>query len=560
MVRFCTAGSVPMGRGSLFALVCLLLASVTGFPQQGEGLSEGSSVAQVTVEEMLAPERVWGGEEVQVTLVVRNRGPETKARLAWATGAASALLEGGGEDMELPAEGTSEFAFTVFAPEVKRRTLLICQSTLSFPGYEEKCSRELSVFPAWLPASLQGILSGWRVGVVEFGGTLTSLLEEADLPYQDVSTPSAVRNSTSNLILVAGSHEVAGDPSLQDELVLAARGGTRVVWFGEGREWVSSEDGRLRLQRPGEEQPLPSVSAGAITAPGHLVVGELLAGDLSRWRSTGCVGFGPPLPWPKRGNYRALAREEPSGEPLILETFVGEGSMTICQPPVLESLQTEPAAHLLFRGLLEAATSPLPELGPCALFAEVGGRWESFLRDLGIVAVRNRDSVDKGEMAILCADEEADGASTAQPAEMKALGKHLARGGKCLVLGACPEVVALLEALGLQTTTVASPDEAGPMHILADYQHPLLWGVLAADLASLSPGCGRILPGADATDCVELAEPQMVWKCSPPALAGTIIHAHFRVPAEPSAKDGAVLAQMLTNLGVLLEQRKGAEQ
>ncbi len=540
----------------LLAFVCLLLLYPSGRECQSNA-TDSPALTDVTIEQISVWRRVWAGEEVEVNLALRNRGAdETEVQVHWQTSAITAVLERGQTELTIPAGQTSEACFVIHAPSVRRRSELVCQAVVTTEVSRHQGSCHVSVFPLWETASLARLLSGQRIGLVDFDGALGSLLEEASVAWLDLSSPVAVRHFSGELILVVASDMLMAQPALQQELLAAAERGTRIAWFGEGRAEASFSTslfgpGTARLA----SQP-PPVIESTIAAPGHPVVVELAPDDLTDWRCNGTVaGLGPPLEWPSGGNCRALARAASAGLPVVLEVPWGKGSIIFCQPPVLGCLEAEPAAHLLLRGILRACTMPMPELAPAALFAAPEGRWDKLLTDIGIVADRNPRSVAKERLAILCVDEESEywtGAGSS--VRLEAARGHLAQGGKCLVLGAYPESQPVLDALGLKTTvTFRSFSRAEPIRTVSSYRSRAMWGILAADLDPLSPGYATVLPSRQ-IDFVELVEPGVIWKCSPAGTTGTVICAQLRPSPEPSATDRAALIQMLTNLGVLIER------
>jgi len=543
-------------RICLLAFVYLLLLYPSGTECQSNA-TDSPALTDVTIEQISVWRRVWAGEEVEVNVRLRNLGAdEAEVQMRWQTSAITAVLERGQTELTIPAGQTSEACFVIHAPSVRHRCELVCQAVVTTEVSRDQGSCQVSVFPPGETTSLARILSGRRIGLVDFDGALGSLLGEASAAYLDLSSSVAVRHFSGELILVVASDRLATQPVLHRELVQAAENGARVIWFGEGRPgggFSTSLFGAGTAQLA--SQP-PPVIESTIGAPGHPVVVELAPDDLTDWRCSSTVsGLGPPLEWPRGGNFRALVRAASAGLPLVLELPWGKGSIIFCQLPVLGCVEEEPAAHLLLRGLLRASTMPVPELAPAALFAVPEGRWDKLLTDIGIVADRNPGPLAKGRLAILCADEESEYWTNADSSvTLGAARNHLAQGGKCLVLGAYPESQPVLDALGLKTTvTLRSFSRAEPIRTVSSYRSPEMWGILAADLDSLSPGYATVLPSRQ-IDFMELVEPGVIWKCSPSGTTGTVICAQLRPLDEPPTTDRAALIQMLTNLGVLIER------
>ncbi len=537
------------------AFVCLLLLYPSGTECQSNA-TDSPALTDVTIEQISVWRRVWAGEEVEVNLALRNRGADdAEVQVGWQTSAITAVLERGQTELTIPAEQTREVRFVFHAPEVARRTKVICRVVAESATGKAESSRQVSVLPRWEADALAAPLSGQTVGLIDFSRSIAPLLQKGGVAFQELTNSVAVRYFTGNIVLVVASDMLMAQPALQRELLAATERGTRIAWFGEGRAEAGFSTSLFDAETaPLASQPLPVIDS-TIAAPGHPVVAELAPDDLSHWRDvSGVTKLGPSLAWPKSGNFRALVRAASAGLPLVLEVPWGKGSIIFCQPPVLGCVEEEPAAHLLLRGLLRACTMPMPDLAPAALFAAPEGRWDKLLTDIGIVADHNPGSVAKGRLAILCVDEESEYWTGADSSvRLEAARNHLARGGKCLVLGAYPESQPVLDALGLKTTvTVRSFSRVEPIQTVSSHRSPEMWGILAADLDSLGPGYATVL-ASEQIDFMELVEPGVIWKCSPPGATGTVICAHLRPLDEPSTTDRAVLIQMLTNIGVLIE-------
>ena len=436
------------------------------------------------------------GETVEKQLILLNNSRQSvTCACQWSLG------------LPQPQDGSARV--TVGAGQQERIPLrFVLPATLASRSYEldatvkfsdgetQKDSFSIDISPP--PAAPQ---ASARIALFDPKGETGALLKRLGIPARSVAADADL--SAYDLLIVGKSALAVGAPAPD---VSRVRDGLKVLLF-EQTSGVLEQRFGFRVEEYGLRRVFARV-------PDHPALAGIAAGNLCDWRGAATLTpprlsyetrprYGPTVQWAgipvarawrcgNRGNVASVLIEKPPcGDFLpildggfslqfspLMEYREGRGLMLFCQMDVTGRTESDPAAEMLARNLLQYVFAWTPSPRRKALYAgPAAGR--KYLESLGLlVQSYEGGNLSPGQVLVLGA-----GAGPALAGRAAALGDWLKAGGNLLAIGLDPKDAA---ALPLFTVKMKQAE-----HISAFFEpfprNSLLAGIGPADVHNRAP-------------------------------------------------------------------------
>ncbi len=291
---------------------------------------------------------VWSGSKASVRVIL-DGFKERRLRILWHLVTNGTAITTGNTGIRL-RRGHGEGRLVINVPEVKRRVSTSLVVTAS--RGEDVLGRSaapITVFPPMSKGEFRAGLVGLDMQVYDPGGELVARLEKLGIPFRRKRT-SELGDIPNEAVVLLGPDAIRrGGPSPSEMLKLAREGRTFLILrqesLGREREWQN-----VGVELLAEPVLVPAATWG--TRP-PLWSSDVDDSTLDRWTG-GCVGAAI-FNRPPAGNAITWLMDPEGGLPLIMELRPGDGRVILCQCPVIEQFDAEPAAQLLFKDLLRYA-------------------------------------------------------------------------------------------------------------------------------------------------------------------------------------------------------------
>lgn len=425
--------------------------------------------------------RAFGDRTVTRALRVAGNGPYT---LDWRTCVLRGVIEKGSVELAAPAD----VPLALHLPAVRTRTTLVLEAVL------RRADRALfsaefpiELFPTDLLAVAPQAPAPSPVGVIDGHGEFLAALQRTGAPITPITANLQFRDLASRVALVAPDQpETIAEPMSGLRPFLDA-GGTVIFLEQAGSRrnlFDADESWRVEAALAGAADPL--------VARSHPLLLDLQPEDLTNWAGTGAVAAQALswTEWPHQWTW--LVARGPDPRPLLTEFRAAKGRVILCQMEIGARLESDPAAQLLLRNLVQyarLAPAPLPRFLRLAAPADgiAKGRFVRFQLNPNAQALR--------EARALFHIPASAGPDGGEPD----LVRLLREGHTALVQSAFDEATVsalndLMRSIQPSKGRDAPAMRFGPavegVPESLDYDQPLLWGIPASKLA-------RALDGAD---------------------------------------------------------------
>ncbi len=306
-------------------------------------------------------QRAFGGTTVSRTFKVEGAG---QYELVWEARMFRGVVDRGTRKVNAPGNVTIEMKL----PEVRARVDMVLQIQLRRDGnLLASGSFTLGLFSKdALPELGRATADMPPVGLCDPEKLLSPILEKAGVKYTLLKTDLQVRTLESKLVLVGPNQPETLSEPMSGIRELIERGGT-VIFL----EQSSPRKGFFDQEKPVAVVERAISSARKLVGEKHILLRDLLEGDLSDWAGSGAVASHA-LAWPECPGYQAwlTGGKGKDNLPLVAQYWGENGRVIVCQLEVGRRLAMEPVAQLVLRNLLSCAREvPLPARRKAVRFA-----------------------------------------------------------------------------------------------------------------------------------------------------------------------------------------------
>jgi len=514
----------------------LFLLTILVFPLVAAEASFTLSIAE-------SDQHFFSKEKVERTIIITgNPLKNSEAVLTWETLVPPAVIGRGKKEINLQPSSENRFKVYLKMPEVKRRVKLVWKIQLIVNGKENlKHEAYYSIFPEDIPRNVRNIISKKIVGVIDPKGDIEEVLKYLNVSFNRLNSHLSLETFDGELIII-GPHTMSSW-FLQNALLLLEKKvneGLNVLYFEQqcSHPFLSPIKGIV-------SKPIP-LSSSRIAALGHPVFQEISEGDLSNWRENGLIGYYP-YRLPQR-NFRALVRTDlPDcmASPLI-EVPHGRGEFIFCQLLVLEKFKEEPVARLLFENLIRYAFMKQKSLQPTVIYGEPESEMMKLLDSMKVVGHRNPDRLGDCNLVIICAYREL--ARFRDKVFQQQFIHFVRKGGTLIIFGFAVENADFFGEIvpGIEwAECIYAP-------ISVDKKSHMLWGIIERDIKQAFSS-EHFFAVKSSNKVNMIIEPGIMAKIQ--YGKGEIILCQIQF-GEDAERSHRILSQLLTNLGVKIEENK----
>ena len=532
----------------LLALAATLLAQA--------GLAAGAGEPGLSL--VRGPQRAFGGTTVSRTFKVEGAG---QYDLVWESRVFRGIVNHGSRKVDAPENVTIEMEL----PEVRARVDMIQHVQLKRDGKVlAEGNFALGLFSGdALPELGRTTAEMPPVGLCDPEKLIAPVLEKAGVKYTLLKTDLQARTIESKLVLVGPNQPETLSEPMGGIRELLDQGGT-VIFL----EQKSSRKGFFDAEKPVEIVERAVSSAGKLVGEKHILLRDLLEGDLADWAGSGEVASHA-LAWPESPGYQAwlTGGEGKDILPLAAQYWGENGRVIVCQLEVGRRLAREPAAQLVLRNLLSYARKvPLPAQRKAVRFAVppealTGGKFNTARF---VLEPKKEDLIGAAGLLVLLLPKGDESAMTPG----FDLDGYMAQGGKLFVQSKFgPEFVEALNHLARSAWPdspylplprfVAIPvEDKGDVQLR--YDKSLAWGILAEDFQQSLGGVDdrrSLKADPDVPEFLALAEPSYLAEFR--RGKSRLVLCALPVEGPENESQARVVRQILANM--MLEEDKVAQ-
>lgn len=531
----------------------------TGRTARQPGLPPVPAPISLEVEE--TGDLLAGGGTAHRTLLVRGlRAWSGDLRVDWEARVGGLPAANGRRSISARVGREARVVLTLPLPEVGRPVGMDLHVEVADAGRPAaRATFPFTLYPAERAEAITGLLSRSRVALYDPEGRAAPALRALGIHAEEFASFQALALYEGDLIVVGPGGFARGHEGLGPALAARARSGMRVFIFEQPTLPATlSED--LRLW-PSFSRTRENV---VLFSPDH----PLLLG-LSHDEGAGFLGACPagirPLLPPTRGNFRIIAQERSSSGPSrqegvrILELAIGEGLVLMAQSPLGSEYGRDPRARILLANALAYLLGEHPGPKRTYYFGRGDEELPSCLARLAPRLIGARGGLDRAEILLVPGDWQAPRRAAASDLPPLAdVARFQREGGTVVLLNPQTLVTDYLNRIAGAAVHFETPGRDAPLPAALP---SLLQGIAPEDLELLHrPGRPelRLRPasGPDGVEPLLLLPGIAVYRIGRGSLVALTLP---DTDTCSSPRTSSLLARLLTNLGVPLDQPPGVD-
>jgi len=405
----------------------------------------------------------FGGETIKRTIAWEGEG-QAPQRLSWCLVVASGIAAKGNFTLAEARKRTIEIPI----PKVRVRMKAILEAR----GEAANLGRvaldtDIDIYPQGILANLRKVTARKDIGIFDPGGSLQRVFKAHGLGFTDVSSIIGLQHFAGDAVLFGPKSLGEENAPLLSFLKSRFGKGMNIVIFAHNEPYRAFGQHLVGAAAPARAGKL--INEAVACAPGHPLLNDLGL-SLSSWRGDGVIAR-TPATWPKHGNFRLLledgAKGEPLSRPLVYEILSARSTLVVCQIQVMEKVQKEPEAQILFRNIIAYVLKPKSALAKAAILAPPDDKRIEELRTLGLGGAVNPTEFGKYPIVVLLPEANfLKSYLVSKRPRAEAFERWLSGGGNLLIYGLNDKGLAELKklhvfaALELQKVDPAEADAA----------------------------------------------------------------------------------------------------